>query len=322
MKLLKRRLALAFLLCMVIFCMVPVQAQGKVQLADQAGQTEENAQQAGQTEEKVQLADQAGQTEEKVQLADQAGQTEENAQLTDQAGLLSVTEAKEVERRLAELEGRTGWEFMALTTDDAGGEDATSYAESWFDRYTANDDGVICAIDMDNREIVVRAFGEARYYITDNRTERILDAGYEAVSEEKYAATLQAMLDEVEDAYQNENASKNYLQDEDTGEVIRHPRKKSITLSEILIALGLAVAAGGGAICGIFGKYRLKFGGYKYPIEKNGRVNLTAKEDRLVNSFVTRRHIPKQTGSSGGGSRSTVHTGSGGRSSSGGSRKF
>ena len=87
MKMIKRCLTMALLLCMIIFCMTPVQA-------------EESAQQAA-----------------------------ENMQLTDQAGLLSETEAEEINHRLAELEERTGWEFMALTTDDAGGEDATSYAE-------------------------------------------------------------------------------------------------------------------------------------------------------------------------------------------------
>lgn len=251
---------------------------------------------------------------------------EENMRLADQAGLLSETEAEEINLRTAELATITGWEIMVLTTDDAEGKDATSYAESWFDKYTAKDDGIICAIDMDNREIVVSAFGEAMYYITDKRTEQILDAGYEEISQEKYADALQAMLQEVENAYQNENASRNYLYDEETGEIIEYPDKKSITLSEVLIALGLAAAAGGGTIFGIFGKYRLKFGGYKYPIEKNGRVNLTVKEDRLVNSFVTKRHIPRQQNSGGGrsgsGNRSTVHTGSGGRRSSGGSRKF
>lgn len=305
---------MAFMLCMMILCITPVQAQENAQQTEEsAGQTEESAQQ---TEENVQ---QAKQTEENVQ---QAGQTAENMQLTDLAKLLSETEAQEIEQLLAEMEERTGWDLMALTTDDAGGEDATSYVESWFDKYTSQDDGVICAIDMDNREIVVRAFGEAMYYITDKRTERILDAGYDEISEEKYAATLRAMLEEVDNAYRTEDAGKNYLYDEDTGKVIRHPRKKSITLSEILIALGMAVFAGGATIFGIFGKYRLKFGGYKYPIEKNGRVDLTTKEDRLVNSFVTRRHIPKPQNSGGGGSRSTIHTGSGGRSSSGGSRKF
>lgn len=251
-------------------------------------------------------------------------QAEDNMQLADQAGLLSDQEAEDMNQRLEELEGSTGWDFMAMTTDDAEGQDATAYAESWFDKYTTKDDGVICAIDMDNREIVVRAFGEAMYYVTDSRTDRILDAGYDEVSNEQYGAALQAMLGEVENAYLNENPNKNYLYDEDTGEVIRHPRGRSITLSEILIALGAALLAGGGTVGAIFAKYRLKIGGYQYPIEKNGSVKLTAKEDRLVNSFVTHRHIPKQqsSGGGGGGSRSTVHTGSGGRMSSGGSRKF
>lgn len=252
-------------------------------------------------------------------------QAEDNIQLADQAGLLSEQEAEEINGRLAELETSTGWDFMAMTTDDAGGSDATAYAEDWFDKYTTRDDGVICAIDMDNREIVVRAFGEAMYYITDNRTDKILDAGYDKVSDQEYGAALQAMLNEVETAYLNENASKNYLYDEDTGKIIKHPQKKSITLSEILIALGAALIAGGGTVAAIFAKYRLKIGGYRYPIEKNGNVNLTVKEDKLINSFVTHRHIPKQQssgGGGGGGSRSTVHRSSSGRMSSGGSRKF
>ncbi len=250
-------------------------------------------------------------------------QAEVNMQMTDQAGLLSDEETKDMGSRIEELEGSTGWDIMAMTTGDAEGQDATAYAEAWFDKYTTKDDGVICAIDMDNREIVVRAFGEAMYYITDNRTDKILDAGYDEVSNEQYGAALQAMLGEVEDAYLSEDPDKNHLYDEDTGEIIRHPRGRSITLSEILIALGVALLAGGGTAGVIFRKYRLKFGGYQYPIEKNGSVRLTAKEDKLVNSFVTHRHIPKQQSSGGGGgSRSTVHTGSGGRMSSGGSRKF
>ena len=156
MKTWKKYLAMAFFLCVISVCMLPVRAK-------------------------------------------------ENMQLMDQAGLLSEAEAEEINARLTELETRTGWEFMALTTDDAGGKDATSFVESWFDNYTAKDDGVICAIDMDNREIVVRAFGEAMYYITDMRAEKILDAGYEEISGEKYAAALQEMLQEVENSYQDEN---------------------------------------------------------------------------------------------------------------------
>lgn len=290
MRIAKKCLLAAMALCLLVFCIVPASAADDAQAAK----------------------------------ADEAQQSErENMQLTDLAGLLSEQEAGEINSLLDDLETSTGWDMMALTTGDAGGQDATTYAEAWFDKYTTKDDGVICAVDMDNREIVVRAFGEAMYYITDRRTDRILDAGYEEISEEAYFATLEAMLKEVENAYLQEDPSKNHLYNEDTGEITRHPVERKLAPTEILMAALLAVLSGSASIVAVLGKYRLKFGGYKYPIEKNGKVNLTVKEDRFVNSFVTRRHIPKpQDSEGGGGSRSTVHSGSGGRMSSGGSRKF
>lgn len=296
----KRCLLAAMAFCLLAFGIVPVKA---ADVGGQPGQVQDGGQQQGENS------------------AQQGGQ--ENMQLVDLAGLLSGQEAEEIDSLLDSLESSMGWDLMALTTNDAGGEDATTYAEAWFDRYTMKDDGVICAIDMDNREIVVRAFGEAMYYITDRRRDRILDAGYEEISNEAYFATLEAMLKEVENAYLQEDPDKNHLYNEDTGEITRHPVARKITLSEILIAAGLALLALAGTVGGIFGRYRLKFGGYQYPIEKNGKVNLTVKEDRFVNSFVTRRHIPKpQDSGGGGGGRSSVHSGSGGRMSSGGSRKF
>lgn len=250
---------------------------------------------------------------------------ETNTQLTDQAGLLSEEEITAINEQIEELEQTTGWDIMAVTTEDAEGMDATTYAETWFDEHTTRDDGIICAIDMDNREITIRAFGEGRFYITDDRTEDILDAGYEQISREQYADTLKVMLEETETAYEQEDPTGNYLYDEDTGEVTSYEEEhRGISGTECLIAVLIALAAGGATAGIIIGNYRLKFGGYKYPIEKNGSVRLRQKEDHFVNQFVTHRHIPKENsgGSSSEGGRSTVHTGAGGRSSSGGSRKF
>lgn len=249
-----------------------------------------------------------------------------NMQLTDQAGLLSEEEGQGIVQQIEKMESATGWDIMAVTTEDAGGMDAETYAETWFDEYTENDSGVICLIDMDNREIAVKAFGDCRYYITDHRRDQILDAGYEEITEEQYGRTLEAMLAETEAAFEEENPRKNSLYDKDTGKVTSYQEgHRGISRVELLAAVIAAVAAGGITAGSIIGKYRLKFGGYRYPMEKNGSVRLRVKEDRLVNQFVTHRHIPKKTSSSsgsGGGGTSTVHTGAGGRSSSGGSRKF
>lgn len=220
-----------------------------------------------------------------------------NSQLTDQAGLLTDSEAEEVEELIEELEDKTGWDVMAVTTDDAKGMTAQYYAEKWFDDYTTCDDGFICLIDMDNREIQLRTFGEAIQCINDEKVDYILDSAYEKVSNEEYAETLEVMIQK-------------------TGKYAY----RQITVVEAFVALIIALVAGGITVGGIIGSYRLKFGGYKYPIEKNGSVNLRRKEDTFVNQFVTHRHIPKSDGS--GGGKTTTHVGAGGRTSGGGGRKF
>lgn len=249
----------------------------------------------------------------------------ENYQLDDQAGLLTQSEAEDIEEMIEELEDKTGWDVMAVTTDDAEGMNAEYYAEKWFDDYTTSDDGILCLIDMDNREIQYKTFGEAIYYLTDDRWQGIVDDAYEYVSDGDYYGTFETMLEETDYYYNAGIPSGQYTYDEDTYEVVRYSdTHRGITVTEALIAVVVALAAGGITVGGIIGSYRLKFGGYKYPIEKNGSVNLRRKEDAFVNQFVTHRHIPKSNGSGGssGSGRSTVHTGAGGRSSGGGGRKF
>lgn len=248
-----------------------------------------------------------------------------NSQLTDQAGLLTESEADKVEEMIEELEDKTGWDIMAVTTDDAKGMDAEYYAEKWFDDYTTSDDGIVCLIDMDNGEIQYKIFGEAIYYLTDTRYNNILDYAYECVSDEDYYGTFREMLEGADYYYEQGIPSNQYTYDEDTHEVESYAKAhRKVTPMEALLAVVIALAAGGITVGGIIGSYRLKFGGYKYSIEKNGSVNLRKKEDAFVNQFVTHRHIPKSNGSSGGSSsgKSTVHTGAGGRKSGGGGRKF
>ncbi len=289
-------------------------------------QTEAAQMQATEQTEAAQVADQMQATEQTEAAQMQATEQTEAAQVADQAQLLTEEERAQVAQQVDALEQETGWDVMAVTTVDAGGMGAEEYAEAWFDKNTGSDDGVICAIDMDNREIVIRAFGECRFYITDDRTEEILDAGYESVSDGRYADALKAMLAEAGEAYREETPQDNFLYDEDTGETVGYEEEhRKVTPLEAAVAFAVALAAGGAAAGGVVGAYRMKLGGYQYPIGKNGSVSLSRKEDRFMDRFVARRHIQRESsGGSGGsgGGRSAVHTGAGGRSSSGGSRKF
>ncbi len=244
----------------------------------------------------------------------------------DKAGLLTESEKTELESQAEEIASLTGWVILTLTTDDAEGKASRTYGEEQLDAYAgAKEDGVACLLDMDNREISLITIGEARYYLTDDRIDRVLDDAWEEVTDEKYKDTLAAMLSGVEKYYKRGIPDGAYLYDEDTGERTVYHAPKSITAVEALIAVIAAVAAGAAVAGGIIGKYRLKWGSYSYPYDSLGSLELTGREDQLVNKFVTHRRIPRDPppgSGGGGGGGSTVHTGSGGRSYGGGSRKF
>lgn len=248
----------------------------------------------------------------------------EASQVLDEARLFTESENQSLTELILGLEDTTGWDMIAATTEDAGGKDASTYAELLFDEYCTSDDGVICMIDLDNREIVLRTFGEAIRYLTDDRIDEILDEAWEAVSEGDYKECLELMLEGSGRAWQRGIPGDQYNYDEDTGEISAYKKPRRITPLEAVIALVAALAAGGGTAAAIVGKYRLKWGGYQYSCRENGKLDLTVQQDTLVNQVVTHRRIPKDPpkSSSGGGSRSTVHKGAGGRTSGGGSRKF
>ena len=93
-----------------------------------------------------------------------------------------------------------------------------------------------------------------------------------------------------------------------------------------MFAFVAALIPAGITIGVIKAKYQLKFEDFHYDAYTASDVNLSTKSDRLINTFVTHRRIPKNDGhsggSGGGGSRSSVHTSSSGRSHGGGGGKF
>ena len=66
-----------------------------------------------------------------------------------------------------------------------------SYADDFYmdNGYYDNgmDGGILFLIDMDNRQVWISTAHDMRYYLTDERLEDVIDAGYEELTEEKYA---------------------------------------------------------------------------------------------------------------------------------------
>lgn len=246
----------------------------------------------------------------------------------DNASLLTPEEREMLEETAKGFSEYWNMDFGVVTTDDAQGKTSRDYADDFYDTYfdiTDERGGVLYLIDMDNREIYLSTCGQAIRYLTDERIERILDEAYAEIADGDYYGTFEAFFDATEDYLERGIPSNQYHYDTETGERDYYydsvPKTKQITFWEAVIA-GIAALAAALGTCGfIVGKYRLKFEDFHYDAYTDSDISLSVNEDRLVNTFVTHRHIPKNDGNSGSGS-SSVHRSSGGTSHGGGGRSF
>lgn len=241
----------------------------------------------------------------------------------DEANLFTESEIENLHKEANSISDEYNMDIVIVTTDDAQGKSSRDFADDYFDyngfgRGT-DYDGILFLIDMDNREAYISTSGIGIRYLTDKRIESILDMIYDEglVKGDFYTASTEFL-----------RGTKIYL---DAGipegqynepENIRKPNR--ITVLDIIISL-----IGGTAVGGIFygntrSRYKMPRRGNPYSYRTNSFVNLTTNSDRLINSFVTTRYIPKPPSNSGGSSsgRSTTHTSSSGRTHGGGGRKF
>lgn len=242
-------------------------------------------------------------------------------QVEDGAGVFSSDESTSIESSIARAEDETGWDIIVLTTTDAEGYTSNGYGELFYNNNKVSEDGVVLILDFDNGEKAIVTSGEAIYYLTDSRINAILSDSDQYSSSQDYAGTVICMCEDIE-LYYGQGANGNYAVNEDTGEVTTYKESKSLSLFEFFLALVVALGAGGGFVAFIVGKYRLKFGGYKYSFRANGTVDLKVDRDQFVNQFVTHRRIPRNNGGGGrggsGGGRSSTHGGVGGGNFGGG----
>lgn len=247
-------------------------------------------------------------------------------QVTDVAEILSESEEVNIEKEIAQIEKMTNWDVMTVTTDDTNGKTSRAYAEEWYESRSECADGVVCLIDMENRMLYVATYGDAINYLTDSRIEEILDCGYEGASENDYESSFLAMLECMQSMYRKGIPDNQYEYDEVAKETIS--KEKRLTLKEMLIAIGVAVIVCFGSVIMIVGRYKMKWGMYRYSYRENGTLSLTEERDVLESTNVIHRRIPKSThinSSRASGtrrSRSSTHRTSGGRRAGGGGRRF
>lgn len=251
----------------------------------------------------------------------------QESRVFDEAGLLTEGQVGELEETIAVL--RTDYpdlDFVFVTTDDTGGKDTQTYADDYYDahRFGVGSDrsGILFLIDMDNRNLGISTTGKGIRYLTDSRIESLFDKAYPDVKNGDYFAAAEAFLSGAENYVKAGISGNQYNYDTDTGKVSRY---KTLTPTEIVFSVLIAVAVAASCCGVILARYRKHGDKNSYPFREKSRMDLTTSEDIFLNQRVTTRRIPRNPPSSGGGfsgGRSSTHMSSSGSSHGGGTRGF
>lgn len=254
----------------------------------------------------------------------------------DTAGLLKESDIAAFEEQIAGLRDTMKMDVVLVTTDETRGKTAQQYADDFYDEgdfgTRSDHSGVLFLIDMDNREIYVSTSGTMIRFLTDRRIDQMLDRAYTYAADGDYAGVMRQFLADMTTYYRQGIPGGQYNYDTETGKISVY---RSIRWYEALLAFAVAVFCGVVACLNVKRDYAMKqerrrAANFNLAYRADARFAFHNQNDVLVNSFVTQRILPRNTGgghggsggSGGGGGRSSTHTSSAGRSHGGGGRKF
>ncbi|MDR7855984.1 TPM domain-containing protein [Tissierella sp.] len=241
----------------------------------------------------------------------------DDAMLFNEEGIIGLEEKANL------LSTSYNMDIIIVTTNDAMGKTSMEYADDFFD-YNGfgvgdNFDGILFLIDMDNGEAYISTSGIGIKYLTDERIERVLDDVFDSglVEGDYYGATL-GFLKGTEEYLKAGIPSDQHNYPEEPKE------KNRLTFFDLIISLLGGLGSFGIFFISIKSKYKMKKPVKPLNFRNNSIVSFTENEDKLIDSFVTTRVIPKpqNNSSSSSSGRSTTHKSSSGRSHGGGGRKF
>lgn len=238
--------------------------------------------------------------------------------IEDDADLFSDTQIQQLETDAAALGKEIKGEVYIHTTFDYI-DDMQYYSNVYLKgKVGETGNGAVLVIDMNQRNYYISTMGNMIDFITDSRLETMKQGVEDSLRNGDNFGAATSYLTDAKKYVKAGVPGGHYRIDSETGKITYY---KVLTATEILIALAAAAVAAIAFFVVIKSKYQLKMGTYKYPYQQNSEVNLTVNENRLINSFVTTRRIPRNNSSGGGfggGGGSTTNSSGGGTFGGGG----
>lgn len=237
----------------------------------------------------------------------------------DRGNLFTEDQISYLQTEASRISTEYNMDIVIVTEIDAEGKTSREYADDFFD-YNGfgvgpDYDGILFLIDMDNSEAYISTSGIGIRYLTDSRIENILERAYDyGLSNEDFYTATTEFLEGTED-YLIEGIPADQVTQE---EKVKEPN--TLTFMDIIISFIGSSVVGFIFYSSAKASYKTPKASDTFAFRKNSIMNFHSKDDKLINTFVTHRKIPKDPPS--GGSVSTTHKSSSGRSHGGGGKKF
>lgn len=242
----------------------------------------------------------------------------------DGADLFLKQEESQLESAIARLQRETSLDLVIVTVLDTQGKSAQAYADDFYDEggFGQGEDysGALLLVDMGASEVAVSTCGYGIRLLSDARIDKILDEVVDQLSQGDFARAANGFLERVE-SYAAQDVSPAGPQ----GEASQMPARTRSWGRALGTALPISLLIGGIAVPAIY--FGAGGSGKKEARPKSYRdysfLELSHKEDRLIDKHVVTRRIPRQPpAGSGGFGGSSTHTSSSGRIHGGGARSF
>lgn len=232
-------------------------------------------------------------------------QVERNLPLVvDEADLLYEDEENALRERCEAFTEEYEMEIAVVTITDLQGMTAEMYADDFYDYngygYGENDDGILVLYvdgEYGERELHITTYGKGTSEFYDTVREEMYVAMKELIIEGDYNGAFNAFVQKAEDAM-----------------------KPYVSPTVLLVCALFGVVGGLVVTAHMTSKNNTVYQRDATLYERSGSLELVNHRDRLVNTNIQK--IPKATSNNNGGSRSSTHRSSSGRSHGGTGGRF
>ncbi|MBQ8249500.1 MAG: TPM domain-containing protein [Clostridia bacterium] len=226
--------------------------------------------------------------------------------VVDNAQLLSEDEKFSLENMLTSISEARQIEVAIVTINSTNGKDIMDYADDFYDDYGygygVNDDGAMLVVDMGNREYHITTHGLGATYLNDDALYAIEEAFIDDLSDGYYYDAFLTFANECNEQLDSNSSDTDIFS------------RSGIALVVGFIIALIIVSTMKGKMTTV----RAAKNAANYVIA--GSLRLTSQSDRYLYSNTIR--TPRNTGNSSGGSGSSMHRSSSGRSHGGRGGRF